>query len=379
MRQIGSTPVTLSPEALGRRIIEINRAARLGSTTPAEWSERIERLMVNQPDINGPIAVRNVRALEGGAGSSSGTLFFEATHTAAGTTVDGRYVLRFRPDQALFHAYDLDGQVRIQRALAETDVPVPRQCWEDISGRFLDVPGYVMERAPGEAAPAAWFAEGLFAVASPEQRGLLINSYLSTLAKIHAVDWRRRGLGFLLERAAGEGLIERELNWYWDGLRQAQEVEALERFEPVRRWLTLNQPPVTKPVLCHGDTNFTNNLFASERVTAVLDWEMAFIGVPEADLAYALYAMDALGGPPLEGIPTPEQMITRYEEISGWKVKHLDYYRLFALYRVVLILTMGKRVFPPDFQGIFSGYIESTAAKMFEQFDLLKSIPSPKP
>lgn len=366
--------MTISPQDLGRQIIEINRAARLGSTSPLEWSQRIRRLMSHQPDISGPIVVRNVRSLEGGAGSSSGTLFFEAAYTDAGTSIEGRYVLRFTPAQPLFHAYDLDGQVRIQRALAETDVPVPRQCWEDISGRHLGVPGYVMERVGGEAAPAAWFAEGLFAQASPEQRRRLITAYLSTLAKIHAVDWRSRGLSFLLERAVGDGLIERELNWYWDGVRQADEVDAMVRFGPVRDWLVANQPPITKAVLCHGDTNFTNNLFESGNVTAVLDWEMAFIGVPEADLAYALYAMDALGGEPLEGIPSPQQMVAEYEALSGWRVQHLSYFRLFALYRVVLILTMGKRVFPANFQSAFAGYIESTAARMFEQFELLKSV-----
>ena len=274
--------MTISAEDLGRRIIEINRAVRLGSTTSEEWAERIARMMRAQPDLSEPISVSRVRPLQGGAGSSSGTLFFEARSGQAGGIVEKSYVLRFKPAEQLFHVYDLDGQVRIQRALAETNVPVPAQCWEDSKGRYLGVPGYVMERAPGEAAPAAWFSEGVIAEASPADRRRLINAYVATLANIHAVDWRRRGLSFLLDRAEGEGLIAREINWYWDALNWAGEQAAAARFSAVRAWLLANQPPIGRPVLCHGDTNFTNNLFHNNAVSAVLDWEMAFIGAPES-------------------------------------------------------------------------------------------------
>lgn len=363
--------MTISPDDLGRRIIEINRAVRLGTTTPVEWAERLTQLMRAQPEISEPIMVSNVRPLQGGAGSSSGTLFFEAKFRESGLDVDGAFVLRFRPAEQLFQFYDLDGQVRIQRALGETDVPVPGQCWEDLSGRYLKTPGYVMHRTRGEAAPAAWFSEGVFAEATPERRGRLVGSYLSTLAKIHATDWRRRGLSFLLERAEGEGLIAREVGWYWNSLIWAGETAAMTRFAPIRAWLIANQPPIPVAVLCHGDTNFTNNLFDGDEVSAVLDWEMAFIGAPEADLAYAIMAMTALTPEMPEGVPGPDDMVAEYERLSGRKVADLAYYKLFALFRVVLILTLAVRVFPPDFQAHFSTYAERTVDKMLEQARIL--------
>ncbi|HEY2658328.1 MAG TPA: phosphotransferase family protein [Caulobacteraceae bacterium] len=363
--------MTTDAQDLGRRIIEINRAARLGTTTTEEWAERITRMMRAQPDISEPIAVRGVRALQGGAGSSSGTLFFEASHREGDRIVEGNYVLRFQPAELLFQHYDLDGQVRIQRALALAGVPAPKQCWEDIGGRYLGVPGYVMARVPGEAAPAAWFAEGIFAEATPAVRRRLTNSYLETLAKIHAIDWRHYGLSFLLDRAQGEGLIAREINWYWNSVEWAQEHAAMTRFAPIRDWLLANQPAIASPVLCHGDTNFTNNLFDGEKVTAVLDWEMAFIGAPEADLAYALQAMGALSTDWPEGIPDAQEMIAEYERLSGRVVENLDYYLLFSLFRVVLILTLGKRAFPDDFQAPFAAYIERTADRMYQQAQVL--------
>src|SRR5690606_27071346 len=131
--------------------------------------------------------------------------------------------------------------------------------------------GYVMERTRGEAAPGAWFAEGIIAEAEPARRRALVLSFIHTLARIHAVDWRRRGLSFLLDRATGDGLIAREVNWYWNGLAWAEETEAMARFSGIRDWLLANQPPVDKAVLCHGDANFTNNLFEGDAVSAVLD------------------------------------------------------------------------------------------------------------
>lgn len=359
--------MTLSAEDLGRRIIEINRKVRLGDTTPAEWALRVERLLRAQPEISGPVEVRDVRPLQGGAGSSSGTLFFEASYINADTQVHGNFVLRFRPAEQLFHVYDLDAQVRIQRALAESGIPTPPQSWEDIPGRRLTVPGYIMERVPGEAAPAAWFAEGVIAAASPAQRRAMFESYFETLAAIHNVDWRRWGLSFLLDRAQGDSLIEREANWYRDALVWAGETPTLARFAPIHDWIVANQPQPTRAVLCHGDTNLTNNLFANGRVSAVLDWEMAFIGPPEADLAYAIEGMSALSTDWPEGVPDPQEMVALYETFAAQPIRHLDYYRLFALYRMVMIFTLGMRAFPPDFQDAFKVYVEATVDRLHER------------
>jgi aminoglycoside phosphotransferase (APT) family kinase protein len=357
--------VAIDAQQLGRRIIEINRKVRLGDTPIEEWTRRIERVLRAQPDLHGTIRVSRVRALEGGAGSSSGTLFFEAQVGAENSSKE--YVLRFTPAEQLFHAYDLDGQVRIQRALAETDVPVPVQCWEDIKGTCLTVPGYIMERARGEAAPGAWFSEGIIAEASPARRRELILSFVATLARIHSVDWRRRGLSFLLDRAKGDGLIAREINWYWDGIVWAGETRAQERFQGVRAWLLENQPPCQQPVLCHGDANFTNYLFAGNGVSAVLDWEMAFIGAPECDLTYAVIGMASLTAEFPDGVPSTAEMLEEYERVSGRSLQNMPYYRLFSLYRIVLTHFLGLRAFPPDFQAAFQGYVDSLIAKLMDQ------------
>lgn len=349
---------------LGQRIVEFTRKARLGDTSIDEWRDRITRMLDAQPDLTGPNLVRDVHAMKGGAGSSSGTLFFQAK---IGTSDYKDYVLRFTPAEQLFHVYDLDGQVRIQRALGTTDVPVPVQCWEDIRGTHLGVPGYVMERARGQPAPAAWFSEGLIAEASPEKRRALVLSFFASMARIHAVDWRDKGLSFLLDRARGDGLIGREINWYWDALEWAGEHAAMERYRSIRDWLMANQPPFERAVLCHGDANFTNTLFDKAGVCAVLDWEMAFIGTPECDVAYAIIGMASLTSEFPEGVPSSDELLTAYESYAGRRLEHMPYYRLFALYRIVLIHVLGLRAFPPDFQAAFKDYLDSLINRFMDQ------------
>jgi len=45
----------------------------------------------------------------------------------------------------------------------------------------------------------------------------------------------------------------------------------------VRTWLIRNEPTDLATVICHGDANLGNYLFDDEQVSAVVDWEMAFL------------------------------------------------------------------------------------------------------
>lgn len=355
-------------EDLARQIVEHARKARLGSTTMEEWRSGIEAAFIAQPETVAPVRVSDVRAMSGGAGSSSGTLFFTCSTGPEGDPLE--YVLRFLPAEPLFHSYDLDGQVRIQRGLAATEVPVAKQTFEDIKGTHLGVPGYVMEKARGEPAAAAWFADGVIARASPERRRRLVASFFETLAVLHKVDWRRTGMSFLLDRAKGDGLISRESNWYWEGIEWACPQEKT-RLQAIHAWLHANQPPYEHPVLCHGDANFTNALFGDDGVTALLDWEMSFIGTPECDVTYALIGMDALSPPPLAGVPAEAELIAIYESAYGAKLVHLDYYRLFALYRIVATHFLGLYSFPPEFQRVFAPHVEGLVTKLEAQARLV--------
>ncbi len=91
-------------------------------------------------------------------------------------------------------------------------------------------------------------------------------------------------------------------------------------------------------------------LDAPARLTAVLDWEMATIGDPLADLGY-LCMMWTEAGDPIEGLrerlgnvtraegfPTRAELIARYEERSGRSMSDVRWYMTLALWKSVVFM-----------------------------------------
>jgi aminoglycoside phosphotransferase (APT) family kinase protein len=95
------------------------------------------------------------------------------------------------------------------------------------------------------------------------------------------------------------------------------------------------------PSLCWGDARLGNVLLLDDgSIGALLDWELASIGPPEADLAWYL-ALDRLTtrviGRSVPGFLARDDAISRYEGRLGRTVEHLDWHEIFALVRSVAI------------------------------------------
>jgi aminoglycoside phosphotransferase (APT) family kinase protein len=89
-------------------------------------------------------------------------------------------------------------------------------------------------------------------------------------------------------------------------------------------------------------------IFRDGRCVAVLDWEMATLGNPEQDFAWALFLdrhhSEGVEAPRLEGFPSREATLARYEEKSGLKVEHLHYYEVFAAVRFgIIMMRIGQQ------------------------------------
>src|SRR5262245_27662385 len=130
------------------------------------------------------------------AGISNETFLAEVTSSAG---VE-RLVVRVEPtDFLVFPEYDLARQVGVMRALDRSAVPVPRVLWLEEDRRHLGAAFYVMARIEGEVPSEVppYHAFGPLLEAPPERRARIWWNSVATLASIHAVDWRARGLGFL--------------------------------------------------------------------------------------------------------------------------------------------------------------------------------------
>ncbi len=279
------------------------------------------------------------------AGLSNETFLFEATWREAGAARREKMVARLQPTEfQVFPEYDLATQFRIMDALAPTDVPVPRVRWLEADTSILGCAFYLMEHVdgaiPSEVPPYHSF--GLCYDATPARRARIWWSGIETLARIHAVDWRARGLSFLGVPGGGTDPLDRQIAYYEHYLEWARDGGEQPILTAALDWLKRNRFAPARVTLCWGDSRLPNMMFRDDAVVAVLDWEMAFLGDPEADLAWWLFldwtSCDGYGFPRLEGFPTREETIARYEALTGTRVEHAFYYEVWAAFRFGVVL-----------------------------------------
>jgi aminoglycoside phosphotransferase (APT) family kinase protein len=274
------------------------------------------------------------------AGVSNETLLFDATVREAGRERTEHLVARLMPaGSPVFPEYDLGRQFRILQALRPTQVPVPEALWLETDQSVLGCPFYVMRAIAGEIPSEIppYHAFGHCLEITPAQRARMWWSGIETLARIHALDWKAMGLSYLGVPTAGSDPVDRQLAYYEHFLRWASEGQPQPVLDPALQWLKEHRYAPRRVTLCWGDSRLPNMIFRNQEVAGVLDWEMAFIGDPEADLAWWIY-LDwchsiGYGIPRLDGLPSEEETVTRYEQLSGCKVENLHYQKMFAAFR----------------------------------------------
>ncbi len=298
----------------------------------------------------------------GATGFSSDTLMFDLDYREGGREVHRALVARIQPTGfQVFPEYDLGLQFGVQQALAPTGVPTARMLWREEDAGVLDAPFYVMERIEGRIPNdnPPYHMGGWITEIQPEERASIWWSGLEVLARIHRLDWQALGLGFLgpqgrespAQRAEGPrsseergaSPLERHLDYYRAFLAWAWDDKPHPTCTPALEWLYQNRPRDPEPVaLCWGDARIGNMVFRDHRCVAVLDWEMARLGSPEEDLAWWIFLdrhhSEGVGVPRLAGFPSREETVARYEEWSGHRVRHLDYYERFAAMRFSVIM-----------------------------------------
>jgi aminoglycoside phosphotransferase (APT) family kinase protein len=77
-------------------------------------------------------------------------------------------------------------------------------------------------------------------------------------------------------------------------------------------------------------------------VVAVFDWEMVTLADPMMDLAWWHFLdrhfHEAWPAPRMDGFPTREQMLTRYEELTGSTPHDIEFYEVFAGLRFAVVM-----------------------------------------
>jgi aminoglycoside phosphotransferase (APT) family kinase protein len=111
-----------------------------------------------------------------------------------------------------------------------------------------------------------------------------------------------------------------------DDTRAMYEAERRPRpvFELAFRWLSSRMPAdLTPDRLAHGDFRNGNMIVGAGGMRAVLDWELAYLGDPMADLGWLCTNSWRFGNIdlPVGGFGTREDLFAGYESVSGTKVE----------------------------------------------------------
>lgn len=250
-----------------------------------------------------PVRVENLGRISGGA--SRETYRYDAV-------VGGKsrgFILRRDPPGSLI---DTDRRLEFLaiRSFEGKGVAAPRAILLEEDGAELERPFFIMERIDG-GAPASPFQSdpyGAHAAAVGEQ-------FFSIMGRIAGQPIEGLPILEAVEPPTPGACWRRELD-YWSGVIEADEAHPQPIVRAAIRLLRHNPPPPPARVaVVHGDFRTGNFLHdGAGRILALLDWEMAHIGDPLEDLAWA---MDPLWTP--IGEPRISGMLPRAEALAIWR------------------------------------------------------------
>lgn len=295
-------------------------------------------------DFAGPARLRQFQG-----GQSNPTYLIE--------TPAKKFVLRKKPPGKLLpSAHMVEREYRILRALPPSEVPVPpaRLLCEDVS--VIGTAFYVMDHVEGRVITGVTLSK-----LTPADRASIYDDYARVGAKLHAVDYRACGLA---DFGKPEGYVARQLD-RWTKQYLASQTGENPDMERLIAWLAGHLPQGDETAVVHGDYRIGNTiLHATEpRIIAVLDWELATLGHPISDLAYACmyYRIAAkadgtggLAGVNLAelGIPDEAEFVAKYCRYSGRDhIADWPFFLAFSYFRMAAIT-----------QGVYARGLQGNAA-----------------
>lgn len=279
----------------------------------------------------GPAPLVELARISGG--QSNPTYF--VTHGAA------RMVLRKQPAGPILRgAHAIDREFRVLQCLHPAGVPVPRPILYHADPALLGTPFYLMERVEGRVLADA----ALPGLPRGERRAIWM-ALADAMAALHEVRPEAVGLddfgrpGNYFARQIGR----------WTGQWRASASGPVAEIDRLADWLPAHLPPDDgATAIAHGDFRIGNMLFhpVEPRVVAILDWELATLGHPLADLGFACMAWhsarDEYGGLlgldlAAEGLPEEADVVARYMARRPDSGPLLAFHRVFALFRFAVI------------------------------------------
>lgn len=250
-------------------------------------------------------------------------------------------------------AHDMLREARVMAALKPHYPHVPSILARCDDPAVLGSDFYVMERLHGIILRRELPPELGLDVAGVRQ---LCHRFIDRLVELHQVDASQPALAAL---GKGEGYIARQVGGWSERWRKALTDDS-DPCEDVLAWLA-QQQPARETAICviHNDYRFDNVVLDPANpleIIGVLDWEMATLGDPLMDLggslAYWVQADDdavfqSFRRQPthVPGMLSRREVVAYYSERSGWHAEPFDFYEVFGLFRLMVIIQQIYRRF----------------------------------
>lgn len=300
-------------------------------TTTLTFPERLGPALAkvtSEPDWN----ILSATLISGGKSNLTFLL-----HSAA-----GELILRRPPTGHLLpSAHDMLREARVQSALADTRVPVPRIILVD-EGELLGVPCYVMTKVDGHVIRGmmpAGYAE------TAAERESMSRVYIETLTQLHSLEPATIGLQNF---GRPTGFVERQVR-RWSSQWEMTRSHDLKDLDELCRRLSQRSPKSTSTGIVHGDYKIDNLAFgvrAPGEIVGVLDWELSTLGDHLTDLGMVALYWRSPGDAPLPLVPSVtqldgfwsrDQIIEEYATLTDTDLTDLNYYQAFAHFKFAVI------------------------------------------
>ncbi|SEP44697.1 phosphotransferase family protein [Amycolatopsis saalfeldensis] len=278
-----------------------------------------------------------------GAGTVSAELLHGGRSNLTYRVTDGvsSWVLRRPPLGGLTpSAHDMTREFRVVEALQGSGVPVAPAIALEEDTSVLGAPFAVVGHVDGTVLRT----QDDLAAFSDDDITRCAYRLIDVLARLHSVDVREAGLsGF----GRPQGYLTRQLRRWHDQWTRVG-TRALPGLDVLHSRLVEIRPEESGASIVHGDYRIDNAILDPRDpavVLALVDWEMATLGDPLADLGLHLAYSDPAFDPVLGGaaaststrLPPAADLVARYAETSGRPVVNLPFYRGFGYFKAAVI------------------------------------------
>jgi aminoglycoside phosphotransferase (APT) family kinase protein len=304
------------------------------------------------PELADALPIRAIERISGG----------QSNVTCRVRLADRTVILRRPPPGPLPpRAHDVLREYRVLSALAKAGtVPIPCPIAACDDPAIIGAPFILMEALDGDA--IRFELPPALAAAPQTARYAIGMQVVEALATIHQVEPAAVGLG---DFGPPSGYVPRQIR-RWRGQLDHARVRPVPDLDWAADWLERFQPPEPKIIrLVHGDYRLDNVIFSltpPPRLLGVVDWELATLGDPLADLGWLLAFWREQSDPPPHlpilssvmeqpGFPNRAELAVRYSELSGRPLPDLTFYLVFAMWRMAVLL-----------EGHWARHVRGTAA-----------------